>query len=120
MAKNVFLFLGTIFLLQGAAFVYAISPWGPAADATREEVLSNLSLLGFPAAFFCYSAAHAISSGTARASSFLYWELGACMALWFLSAWLTMLAPWHLVTRLGAAALAVILSIINIVKSKIP
>jgi hypothetical protein len=118
MAKNVFLFLGVVFSLQGAAFVYALSPWGPAADATSEEVLSNLSLFGFPAAFLCFSAAHAISGRAVRALSLPYWQLGACMALWLLSVWLTMLAPWHLVTRLGAVVLAVAFGVVNLLRVK--
>lgn len=118
MGRVILLALGVVFFLQGTAVLYAFSPWGPARDVTAMEVLSNFSLFGFPASFLCFSAAHVWSGKAGRSSSRPFWELGACVVLWFLSMWLTMLTPWNLIARLGAAILAAACGVLALARGK--
>jgi hypothetical protein len=118
MAKGVFAILGTIFLLQGVAVLYAFSSWGPAKDATLEEVLSNITLLGLPASFLCFSVVYSWPRRGRETSHLPYWQLGGCLLIWLLSLWLTMVSPWHLVTRLGAALLAATFGVANLLRRR--
>ncbi len=101
-----------------ALVVYVFSPWGPPYHATKQEVLGNLALLGFPASFFCFSVVYLWSKVSGSKSVLPYYELAACLPLWILGLWLSMHWPWNLITRFGAMLIALLFGVMNLLRAR--
>lgn len=97
---------------------YVFSPWGPGGNASKLELLFGFAFLGFPMSFLCFSSAYLWGGGGIGLRRAALGEFAFCVVLSLLSLWLTMLQPWNLITRVGAAGFAVFFGFVNLFLAK--